>query len=156
MAGAQDRRSLCLLFDLNSMSAPEQLRAQENAIKIVEERTNPFDVVTVMTFTSELKVVQEFSGDRDILIAALRQIVPSSASTANTAGDVNRRLQAIQNAATILEAVPGKKTLIYFSNGISRTGADNQTQLKATVNAAVRANVSIYPVDATTTTPGQR
>jgi hypothetical protein len=44
--------------------------------------------------------------------------------------------------------------MIYFSTGTSLAGADNQAQLKATVNAAVRANVSIYPVDATTP-PGQ-
>jgi len=154
MAGAQDRRSLCLLFDLNSMSAPEQLRAQEAAIKFVEEQMKPSDVVTVMTFTTELKVVLDFSGDRDILIAALHEIVPATAS-ANATGDVSSRLQAIQNAATMLEAVPGKKALILFSNASSSIGADNQAQLKATVNTAVRANVAIYPVDATTPSPGQ-
>jgi len=155
MAGAQDRRSLCLLFDLNSMSAPEQLRAQEAAIKFVEEQAKPSDLVSIMTFTSELQVVQDFSGDHDTLIAALRKIVPSAASAANAAGDVNSRLQAVQNAAAILEAVPGKKSVIYFSNGISLAGADNQAQLKATVNAAVRANMAIYPVDAATASPGQ-
>ena len=31
---------------------------------------------------------------------------------------------------------------------ISKTGVENQSQIKATVNAAVRANVSFYPVDA--------
>jgi len=147
MAGAQDRRSLCLFFDLNSMSAPDQLRAQQAAIKFVEEQMKPSDVVAVMTFTSELRVVQDFSGDHDILIAALRKIVPSAADAAI---DVNSRLQAVQNAAAILEAVPGKKSIIYFSTGTSLAGASNQAQLKAAVNAAVRANASLYPVDATT------
>ena len=31
---------------------------------------------------------------------------------------------------------------------ISKTGVENQSQIKATVNAAVRANVAFYPVDA--------
>ena len=36
----------------------------------------------------------------------------------------------------------------YFSNGGTRTnGADNQAQLRATINAAIRANVSIFPVN---------
>ena len=37
---------------------------------------------------------------------------------------------------------------MYFSSGIGKTGVENQSQIKATVNAAVRANVSFYPVDA--------
>jgi VWFA-related protein len=153
VAGAQDHRSLCLLFDLNSMSAPDQLRVQEAAIKFVEEQMKPSDLVSVITFTSELKVVQDFSGDHDILLAALRKIVPSAT---NAAVDINSRLQAVQNAAAILEAVPGKKSLIYFANGISPTGADNQAQLKATVDATVRANGAIYPVDTGALSPSPR
>ncbi len=152
MAGAQDRRSLCLFFDLNSMSASEQLRAQEAAIKFVEQQARPSDAITVMTFTSELKVVLDFSSDHETLVAALREIIPSAP---NAAGDVNSRLQALQNATAMLEATPGKKALILFSNGVSLAGADNQAQLKATVNAAVRANVAIYPVDANAPAPGQ-
>lgn len=43
---------------------------------------------------------------------------------------------------------PEKKALIYFSSGVSKTGVDNQSQLQSTVNAAVRANVAFYPIDA--------
>jgi hypothetical protein len=43
--------------------------------------------------------------------------------------------------------------LIYFAADASKTGAGNQDQLKATVDAAVRANVSIYPVDPAGTIP---
>ena len=38
--------------------------------------------------------------------------------------------------------------MVYFSSGIRKNGIDNQSQLRATINAAVRANVSIYSVDA--------
>jgi len=43
--------------------------------------------------------------------------------------------------------IPQKKSLIYFSNGISQSGVDNQSALRAATAAAVKANVSIYPVD---------
>ena len=43
--------------------------------------------------------------------------------------------------------IPQKKSLIYFSNGITQSGVDNQSALRAATAAAVRANVSIYPVD---------
>jgi hypothetical protein len=41
-----------------------------------------------------------------------------------------------------------KKALVYFASGMTRNGVDNQAQLQATVNAAIRANVSFYPIDA--------
>ena len=144
VAGAQDRRSLVLFFDLNSMSAPDQLRAQENAIKFVQENMAPSDLVTIMTFTTEVKVVQDFSSDRDRLVATLRGIIPSP-TAGNAAGDANSQLQALQNAATMLEPIPGKKALLYFSTGLPRP--DNNDQLKAAINAAVRANIAIYTVD---------
>ena len=41
-----------------------------------------------------------------------------------------------------------KKALIYFASGLRLNGVDNQAQLQATINAAIRANVSFYPIDA--------
>ena len=41
-----------------------------------------------------------------------------------------------------------KKALIYFASGLRLNGTNNQAQLQATVNAAIRANVSLYPIDA--------
>ena len=41
-----------------------------------------------------------------------------------------------------------KKALVYFASGMQLNGIDNQAQLRATVNAAIRGNVAFYPVDA--------
>jgi hypothetical protein len=41
-----------------------------------------------------------------------------------------------------------KKALVYFASGIRLNGVDNQAQMRATVNSAIRANVSLFPVDA--------
>ena len=41
-----------------------------------------------------------------------------------------------------------KKVLIYFASGLRLNGVDNQAQMRATINAAIRANVSFYPIDA--------
>ena len=60
--------------------------------------------------------------------------------------EVPRQLAALQNAVKLLAVFPEKKAMIYFSSG-TRIGVDNQAQLRATTNAAVGANVAIYPVD---------
>ena len=41
-----------------------------------------------------------------------------------------------------------KKALVYFASGLKLNGVDNQAQLRSTLNAAIRANVSFYPIDA--------
>ena len=45
-------------------------------------------------------------------------------------------------------SAPEQKTLLYFASGIRLSGSDNQAQLRATVNAAIRANVTLNPIDA--------
>ena len=46
-----------------------------------------------------------------------------------------------------LSHVQQKKSLIYFSSGMDRTGIENQSELRAAVNAAVRSNLAIYTMD---------
>jgi len=41
-----------------------------------------------------------------------------------------------------------KKSLIYFASGLRLNGIDNQAQLHATVDAAIKAGVSFWPIDA--------
>ena len=167
----QDRRLLCLFFDMTSMNPPDQLRAQEAGIKFLQSQMTTSDLVEIMTYSTSIKVVQEWTDNRALLIETLRKLNTGEGSdlvdAAATAADENddsggftadetefnifntdRKLSALEDAARKLSVFPEKKALVYFSSGISKTGVENQSQIKATVNAAVRANVSFYPVDA--------
>ena len=59
----------------------------------------------------------------------------------------DRKLLALESIMQALGKLSQKKSLIYFSNGISQSGMDNQTALRAATAAAVKANVSIYSMD---------
>jgi len=49
----------------------------------------------------------------------------------------------------MLASLNEKKALVYFASGMTRdSSGNNQAQLTATVNAAIKANVSFYPIDA--------
>src|SRR6185295_14329050 len=61
--------------------------------------------------------------------------------------NTDRQLAALQNAVKLLGVLNEKKALIDFTTQVNLNGADNQSQLRATLNAARRANVAIYPVD---------
>ena len=167
----QDRRLLCLFFDMTSMQPPEQLRAQEAAIKFLSTQMTASDLVEIMTYTTSIKVVQEWTDDRETLMSELHKLtlgegsdLADTAATSADEGDdsgsftadetefnifnTDRKLAAIEDAARKLSMFPEQKALIYFSSGISKTGVENQSQIKATTNAANRANVHLYPVDA--------
>jgi VWFA-related protein len=142
-------RLLCMFFDLNTMDAAAQSTALDSAVKFVQEQATPSDRISVMTYTSRLNVLQDFTDSRDGILAALRTILPSNAPNSAAIGNGDSRilLQGIQAAISVLAPLPEKKAMIYFSSGVPRNGIDNQDQVRATVNAAVRANVSIYSVD---------
>jgi VWFA-related protein len=166
----QDHRLIGLFFDMTSMQPLEQARAQEAAIKWIQTQMTAADMVGIMTFGSKFRMVQEFTDDRDLLIKTLRGLalgdssdLQGMAATAADEGDdsgsfvadqtefnifnTDRKLTALEDAARKLSIYPEKKALIYFSSGVEKTGIENQSQLKATVNAAVRSNLSFYPVD---------
>ena len=62
--------------------------------------------------------------------------------------NTDRQLAALQTAISMLKPLPEQKTLIYFASGIRLNGSDNQAQMRATVNAAIKANVTLNPIDA--------
>jgi VWFA-related protein len=134
-------RLLCLYFDLNSMDAAAQATALENASKFVQEQTTPTDRISVMTFGSKVNVLQDFTADHESVLAVLRMIMPAT-GTANAMTE----LQGLQTALSALAPLPQKKAMLYFSSGLRRDTA-GQDELRATVDAAVRANVAIYSVD---------
>jgi VWFA-related protein len=166
----KDRRLLVLFFDFSSMPPEDQIRAQQAGIKFVEEQITPADVVSIMTFTSRLNVAQEFTADRERLLSTIKSFRIGDASELAAEGtteaddtdeslftadetefnifNTDRKLGALESAAKMLGGFPEKKALVYFSSGVGKTGVENQSQLRATVNAAVRANLSFYPVDA--------
>jgi VWFA-related protein len=176
----EDKRLIALFFDMSSMQTLEQARAQEAGIKFIQSQMTAGDLVSVLTFSTKLRTIVEFTDDRDSLIAGLRGLtlgegsdLAAMASTSADEGDdsgafaaddtefnifnTDRKLSALEDAARQLSIYPEKKALIYFSSGIEKTGIENQSQIKATVNAAVRANVAFYPIDArglTASAPG--
>ncbi len=62
--------------------------------------------------------------------------------------NTNRQLSALQTAANMLGQLSEKKSLLYFASGLRLNGLDNHAQLQATTNAAIRAGVQIWPIDA--------
>src|ERR1017187_2453266 len=166
----KDRRLLVLYFDFQGMPPDDQMRVQGNALKFIKTQMTPSDLVAIMTYAGELKVLQDFSENRHAAIKTIGKLVIGQASdmgnvvsddsaedtgAAFTADDsefnifnTDRQLSSLEAAVKMLATLPEKKALVYFGSGVQRNGIDNDAQLRATINAALRSNVSFYPVDA--------
>jgi VWFA-related protein len=172
----RDRRLLVLFFDMSSLQPPDLERARLAAQRFIREQMSPADLVGVVIFGTQLKVLTDFTSDRDLLDRAINALRPGSESElAELAADTSvadgttsspdngaaftadetefnvfntdRKLAALQSVADLLRDIPGKKSVLQFTSGITQTGDENRTQLRSTTDAANRANVSIYTVD---------
>jgi len=168
---ARDRRMILLFFDFSAME-PEQIdRSVEAAKKFVSTKMQPADLMALVSLATNMHVDLDFTDDKPKLLAALTAYnsgqgqgfengdTGSAQDAAETSGafsaddtdfntfSADRKLLALQSLMQALGKLPQKKSLIYFSNGITQTGADNQSALRAATAAAVKANVSIYSMD---------
>jgi VWFA-related protein len=167
----RDHRLLALYFDMSAMPEPDQLRAFSAAMKFIQTQMTASDLMALMVYEEgAVKILQDFTGDRDRLESIVETlIVGEDQNTADTANDASsadtgaafgqddsefnifntdRQLAALQTAVNMLSHLNEKKSLIYFASGMKLNGVDNQAQMRAATNAAVRANVVLFPVDA--------
>ena len=61
----KDKRLLVLFFDFSSMQPQEQIRAQQAALKFLQEQMTPSDLGSIMTLGATVQVAQDFTADRD-------------------------------------------------------------------------------------------
>jgi len=54
---------------------------------------------------------------------------------------------AFEALSTAMAVIPGRKTILYFSDGLPAQSDANQVRLNAAIATANRYNVAIYPVD---------
>jgi VWFA-related protein len=160
----ENRRLMVLFFDTTASPPPDQLRSFTAADKFIRTQMKGPDLVSIIVFTNgAVDVLQGFTDNREQLLEVLQKLEypdDQDNTAADTTGafgqdsgefnlfNTDRQLAALQTAVNMLKPLPEKKSLVYFSSGLNLSGTDNQAQLRATTNAAVRANVSIFSVDA--------
>jgi VWFA-related protein len=166
-----DRRLLALYFDMTAMQPAEQLRALAAAQKFIRTQMTAADRVAILRYEgAAVDVLQDFTDDHNRLLSIIQTMIvgegqgfgesSDDASTPDTGAafgqddsefnifNTDRQLAALQTAAKMLGQLNEKKSLIYFASGLNLHGVDNQAQLHATIDSAIRAGVSFWPIDA--------
>lgn len=171
-ASLRDHRLIVMFFDLSSMQPEDIDRAVEAAQNYIKTKMQPADLVAAVSLATALSMDQDFTADKSLLLRAVGRYngtegtgfanggqTGATDGTADNASsfsaddteynslNTDRELFAIQSIARSLERVDQRKSLLYFSGGLTRNGIENQASLRAATNAAVRANMAIYSVD---------
>ena len=167
----KDHRLLALYFDMTAMPPVEQLRALAAARQFIRTHMTSADLVSILRYSGgAVEVLQDFTNDSNRLLSIVETLIvgegqgfgesSDDASTPDTGAafgqddtefnifNTDRQLAALQTAAKMLGQLSEKKSLIYFASGLRLNGIDNQAQFHATVDAAIRAGVSFWPIDA--------
>ncbi len=167
----RNHRLIVMFFDITSMQPEDLERAQDAARNYVNRQMQPADLVAVVSLDQSLSLDRDFTANKKLLLNAVNaysgtqgagfqsgatsttnQVEDTTSFTADEQeyNDVNtdRELFAFADIAHSLAYINEKKSLLYFSGGIQRDGIENQASLHAAINASVRANMSIYSVDA--------
>ena len=166
----RNHRLIVMFFDLTSMQ-PEDLERSVNAAQdFLRTKMQPADLVALVSLGDALNVDQDFTADKNALInevgiyngtegqgfaqganANSNQVEDTTAYTPDEGeyNDLNtdRELFALRAISKSLERINEKKSLLYFSGGISRDGIENEASLRSAINSAVRADLAIYSVD---------
>jgi VWFA-related protein len=168
----KDHRLIVMFFDLSSMQPEDIDRAGEAAQDYVNKKMQPADLVALVSMSTALSMDQDFTADKAALLKGIGRYNGTegtgfangneggnSGGTADDASsftaddseynalNTDRELYAIRTIAKSLERVDQRKSLLYFSGGLTRQGVENQASMRAATNAAVRANMAIYSVD---------
>jgi VWFA-related protein len=168
---ARGRRLILLFFDFSAMEVDQIDRAVDAAKKYVNAKMQPADLIAIVSLFTNMRLDLDFTDIKTKVLSVLSSYssgsgqgfdngaAGSSEGAAETSGaftaddtdyntfSADRKLLALQSIIQAVGKLPQKKSLIYFSNGISQSGVDNQSALRAATAAAVKANVSIYPLD---------
>ena len=166
----RNHRLIVMFCDLTSMQPEDLERSVEAAQTFLRTKLQAADLVALVSLGDTLTVDQDFTADKDALIkevgayngtegqgfaqganANSNQVEDTTAYTPDESeyNDLNtdRELFALRAISQSLAKINEKKSLLYFSGGISRDGIENEASIRAAINAAVRADLAIYSVD---------
>ena len=171
-AALKDHRLIVMFFDLSSMQPEDVDRAVEAAQDYINKKMQPADLVALVSMDTALSMDQDFTSDKAALLRGVGRyngtegggfaIGNEGGDTSGTADDTSsftaddseynalntdRELYAIREIAQSLARVNQRKSLLYFSGGLTRQGIENEASMRAATNAAVRSNMAIYSVD---------
>ncbi len=160
-----DGRLYVLLVDDLHIDPVSTLPTRELATRFINTQVGPRDLAAVIPSSGQADACQDFTANRQLLIAAIDRFLGRGLALAPELGVSDRNLQKTHRRTTLaairaisneLGAIRGRrKAVVLFSEGVGPSGTEGRgdpsagadADVIAAIVAANRANVSIYSVD---------
>jgi VWFA-related protein len=154
-------RLIVLFFDKSAMFPEDLLRSVGSAKEFVKNQMTSADLVTIATYGTQLVVKSDFTNDRATLDDALESLISGKRSapkgmkatlddSANGDTGVTDTLHSLNAAASLAEMlaqIPGRKSVIHFTGGLSP---------RATLGHLGPSSAASVPMDRGVPNPGAR
>lgn len=170
-------KTVLIVFDDSSIASSHIKPSRDAAERFVLEHMRPWDLFAVASFAHSMKILQNFTRDREEVLKAVRQPAVSTADprrrpeifqeqNANPAGRgtfedqasekgdarvrdyrVENLLRALQAISLAMEPLKGQKSVLLFSESVPYNVEAVETVYRNTLNSAKRSNVVFYTLD---------
>ena len=174
IGGIRRGKTVLILFDDSTITPVHMKSTRDSAERFVKEHMRPQDVFAIVSYDLSLRVFQSFTDDPDKVLAAIRRPATSGsgrvdkgeesrpipgqppsreigASSRSTDASTKYRAESFFRTLDFLsrsiERVKGRKSILLFSEDLSISN-DSRSLFLKTVNAARKANVVFYTIDA--------
>ena len=167
----KNRRLIVMFFDLSSMQPEDITRAVDAAKDYINNKMAPADLAASVSLVSSLSMDQDFTNDKSALLAAVSKYdgtdssgfaegsegdtsAASDDSSSFTADDsefnalnTDRQLYAVRTVCKAMAKVEQKKSMLYFSGGLTKQGIENEASIRSATNECVKDDTALYAVD---------
>jgi hypothetical protein len=123
-----------LMLDTSDSTREKLVQIQQAAIAFVDQ-LGPADKVKVVAFDSDLRDLNEFTGDKTVLRGVIKQ---------TRAGTATRLYDAVQLSLDALRPINQRKAIVLFTDGVDFHS--NSATYEATIRNLDESGVIVYPI----------
>jgi VWFA-related protein len=140
----QRGKTVLIVFDDSDIAPQNIKRSRDTAEKFVQEHMRPQDLFAVGQYDMSMKILQNFTGDKEEVLAAVRK---PAAAAAGGALYFENLLRALRGICQTIAQIKGQKSILIYSQSGFSAGYMTPTlgeTYASTLAAAKKANAIIY------------
>ncbi|HEX4134914.1 MAG TPA: VWA domain-containing protein [Bryobacteraceae bacterium] len=142
---ASSRQRYIVLF-LAGMEAPERMAARSAVSGFIDANARENQLLAVARYNGGLHIGQNFTDNATHLKGAVTAALASDASSGTAASGALDTIRALGNLARNLGSLPGRKTIVFVSGGLSQSSIQ-RAELTTAIEACNKSDVAVYPID---------
>ena len=141
-------KTVLIIFN-DSAIRPEFIQeSRDSAQKFVKEHMRPQDLFAVADFGMSMKVLQNFTSDREEVMQAIANAAPANAGGGSMYFE--NLVLSLEGINQAIAHIKGQKTILIYSQPNTGMARDNGTQEKIynrTLASAKKSNIMIYTIN---------